>query len=246
MGGNLGSDLKLLETLFDTLWDVVFCVKDRDGRYLAVNQALAIRVQAPNKPAMVGKRASDFFPAELAAAYDQQDQDVFHTGQPVVDQLEQITNPDGTMGWYLTNKFPYQDPTAQVSGVIGVSQDLHTPSDSELSIDNLSLVVQAIKQNLAQSLRVDDLAALVGLSAEQLDRRMKKVFRLSTKKYIMKCRLERSAERLRNTTHTLAQIACDCGFSDQSALTRQFRDTFLLTPAVYRQTHQPRTLRPQQ
>lgn len=244
MSGSVGADLKLLETLFDTLCDVVFCVKDRDGRYLAVNHALVIRVQAPNKPAMVGKRANDFFPAELATAYDQQDQDVFQTGQAVVDQLEQITNPDGSMGWYLTNKFPYHDPTtADVAGVIGVSQDLHTPSDSELSIDNLSLVVQAIKQNLAHSLRVDDLATLIGLSAEQLDRRMKKVFRLSTKKYIMKCRLERSAELLRGTANTLAQIACDCGFSDQSALTRQFRETFLLTPAVYRQSHRP-TLRP--
>lgn len=236
MERNLGSDPKLLETLFDTLWDVVFCIKDRAGCYVAVNQALVLRVQAPNKPAMLGKRAADFFRPELATAYDQQDEAVFSTGNPVVDQLEQITNPDGTMGWYLTNKFPYLDPTSQIVGVIGVSQDLHTPSDSELSIDNLSTVVQAIKQNLAQSLRVDDLANLIGLSAEQLDRRMKKVFRLSTKKYIMKCRLERSAELLRNTTHSLAQIACDCGFSDQSALTRQFRETFLLTPAVYRQT----------
>lgn len=233
---NFGSNLKLMEALFDTLGDVVFCVKDRAGRYVAVNQALAIRVQAPNKQAMIGKSAQDFFSSALAMAYDQQDQEVFETGQPVVDQLEQITNPDGTMGWYLTNKFPWRDDQTAVIGVVGVSQDLHAPNDSELSIDNLSQVVNAIKGNLSQPLRVDELARLIDLSAEQLDRRMKKVFRLSTKKYIMKCRLEKSAEFLRSTQRSLAQIAFDCGFSDQSALTRQFKETFLLTPAVYRQS----------
>jgi AraC-like DNA-binding protein len=232
---NFGSNVKLLEALFDTLWDVVFCIKDRELRYVAVNQSLALRVQAANKLAMIGKQATDFFATELARAYDQQDQAVFETGQAVVDQLEQITNPDGTMGWYLTNKFPFLDERSAIQGVIGVSQDLHTPSDSELSIANLSLVVSTIKSNLSQTLRVEELAKLIDLSAEQLDRRMKKVFRLSTKKYIMKCRLERSAELLRSTPSSLAQIALDCGFSDQSALTRQFKETFLWTPAAYRQ-----------
>ncbi|MBL8855063.1 MAG: AraC family transcriptional regulator [Planctomycetaceae bacterium] len=233
---NFGSNAKLLETLFDTLWDVVFCIKDRHGRYIAVNQALSLRVHAANKQAMIGKQARDFFAADLAQAYDLQDQAVFETGQAVIDQLEQITNPDGTMGWYLTNKFPFLDEQSAIVGVIGVSQDLHTPSDSELSIANLGQVVANIKTNLNQPLRGDELAKLIDLSAEQLDRRMKKVFRLSTKKYIMKCRLEKSAELLRTTDRSLAQIAIDCGFSDQSALTRQFKETFLWTPAAYRQS----------
>jgi PAS domain S-box-containing protein len=232
---NANSTAQLLEVLFDTLWDIVFCLKDRDGRYVAVNQALALRVQAANKQALVGRRAADFFRREWAEIYDQQDRQVLVSGKAVLDQLEQITNPDGTVGWYLTHKFPWRDDQQAVIGVIGVSQDLHTPSDSELSIANLGQVVSAIKQRLSDPLKVEELAALIGLSAEQLDRRMKKVFRLSTKKYIMKCRLEQSAELLRSTTRSLAQIALDCGFSDQSALTRQFRETFIVTPAAYRQ-----------
>lgn len=227
-------DLRLMETLFDTLWDVVFCVKDRTGRYVAVNHAFVARTQAGSKQAMLGKCAGDFFPHSLAQVYNQQDEKLFESGRAVVDQLEQITNPDGTMGWYLANKFPWRDAEDQVIGLIGVSQDLHTPSDSELSIANLGRVVTFIKQNLDQALKVEDLAGLIGLSTEQLDRRMKRVFRLSPKKYIIKCRLERSAELLTTTDMTLAQIAGACGFSDQSALTRQFRDAFLVTPAAYR------------
>lgn len=232
---NLSSSAPVLETLFDTLWDIVFCIKDRDGRYVAVNQALVLRVRASSKQALLGRRAADFFRPEWAEIYDQQDRQVLVSGKPLADQLEQITNPDGTAGWYLTHKFPWRDEDLAVIGVIGVSQDLHTPSDSELSIANLGMVVTTIKQRLSQPLKVEELAALIGLSAEQLDRRMKKVFRLSTKKYIMKCRLEHGAELLRSTSLSLAQIALDCGFSDQSALTRQFRETFMVTPAAYRQ-----------
>jgi len=228
------TQIALLESLFDTLGDVVFCVKDRMGCYVAVNHAFAARAQAGSKQAMLGKQARDFFRPELAAVYDRQDQSLFRSGKAVVDQLEQITNPDGSTGWYLAHKFPWLDPQRQIVGLIGLSQDLHTPSDSELAIANLQVVVTTIKEGLDQPCKVENLAQLIDLSAEQLDRRMKKVFRLSTKKFIIKCRLERSAEMLASTQLSLAQIAARCGFSDQSAFTRQFRETFLETPAAYR------------
>lgn len=226
--------IQLLQRVFDSLGDVVFCVKDTQGRYLAVNQAFADRAGAPNKVAMIGKTAADFFKRELADVYLMQDRELFETGKAVVDQLEKITNVDGTVGWYLANKYPMRDSANEIAGLIGVSQDLHTPSDSELALANLEVVVQTIKENLDQPPRVEQLARLAGLSAEQLDRRMKRVFRLSTKKYMMKCRLELSAELLADPGISLAAIADRCGFADQSAFTRQFRSTFLTTPAAYR------------
>lgn len=223
-----------LERIFDSLGDIVFCVKDQNGQYVAVNQAFADRAGARSKRSLIGKTAADYFSAELAEVYQLQDQQLFLTGKAVVDQLEQITNTDGTMGWYLANKYPIFDAEGSVVGLIGVSQDLHTPSHSDLALANLEKVVQAIKNSLDQPLRVEQLARLAGLSAEQLDRRMKRVFRLSTKKYIIKCRLELSAELLSDPSIPLAGIADRCGFADQSAFTRQFRSTFSITPAAYR------------
>jgi len=229
------SQMMLLESLFDTLWDIVFCVKDLDCRYVSVNQAFATRVNAVSKQSMIGRTAADFFRSELALVYEQQDQQLFETGKSVVDQLEQITNSDGSVGWYLANKFPLRDENHVVIGLVGVSQDLHAPNDSELKIANLGRVVEAIKASLAQPMKVEALAQIIGLSPEQLDRRMKKIFRLSTKKFIIKCRLEHSADLLSSTKLSLVEIASHCGFSDQSAFTRQFRATFLTTPANYRQ-----------
>lgn len=232
----LSQPLNLLERIFDSLGDIVYCVKDRDGNYVTVNQAFADRVGANNKQSLIGKSAARFFPADLAKVYQQQDETLFETGRAIVDQLEQITNRDGKVGWYLANKYPLMEADGSVTGLVGVSQDLHTPNNSELAFANLEKVVIAIKENLDQPLKVEPLAKLAGLSAEQLDRRMKRVFRLSTKKFIIKSRLELAAELLRNGASPLAEIADQCGFADQSAFTRQFRSAFLITPSVYRST----------
>ncbi len=224
----------LVEPLFDCLGDVVYCVKDRNGRYQSVNQAFAERIDVNDKSDVIGRCAHDFFPENLATVYDDQDATVFQDGRPLQDQLERITNPDGTMGWYLASKFPIRDDHGQIVGLVGISQDLHTPSDSDLELADLRIIVDYIKQNLDQPLRVEQLAEQISLSHVQLDRRMKRVFRLSTKKFIMKCRLEEATRRLIETDDPLSKIALACGFSDQSAFTRQFRAAVSLTPSSFR------------
>lgn len=227
-------DTTQLAAIFDSLVDVVFCIKDRRGTYLAVNAALVSRIEAGSKEDVIGRRAEDFFPAWMARVYDEQDRQVFEQGRPLIDQLEQITNADGTIGWYLASKFPLLDDAGTVPALVGISQDLHTPSDSDLELANLTQVVSYIKSHLDEQPRTEELAELVGLSAEQLDRRMKRVFRLSTKKFIIKSRLEESARLLGESSFSLSEIALRCGFSDQSAFTRQFRSAFLMTPGEFR------------
>jgi PAS domain S-box-containing protein len=229
-----GQSIEFLAMLFEPLADVVFCVKNLECVYESVNTAFVIRAGAASRAQMIGRRASDYFSSELAAGYDAQDRDVFREGQAVIDQLEQITNSDGSVGWYLASKFPLKDSVGQIVGLVGISQDLHTPNDSELELSNLTQVVDYIRHNLEQPLRVEQLAGLVNLSVEQLDRRMKKVFRLSTKKYIMKSRLEKASTLLSHSECSLAEIASRSGFSDQSAFTRQFKTSFLVTPATFR------------
>ena len=225
---------ELLQSVFDSLGDIVFCTKDRKGCYQSVNQAFVDQVQVESKGDLIGRSAADFFPEELAKVFQSQDEMVFESGQPLQDQLEQIVNRDGSLGWFLASKFPIHDTGGTVVGLIGISQNLHTPSDSDLALSDLRTVIEHIRGHLDQSLRVDKLATMASLSTEQLDRRMKRVFRLSTKKYIMKCRLEKAATLLSSADVPLSEIALRCGFSDQSAFTRQFRTAFNIPPLTYR------------
>ena len=227
-------DHRLMESVFDALGDVVFCVKDVEARYRSVNQALVDRVNAVEKSDLIGKTAADVFPETPAAIYTSQDRHVLETGQPIQDQLEQITNSDGNLGWYLANKFPILDEQKQPIGLVGISQDLHSPTDRDLEMANVRSVVDFIQSNLDAPLRTEQLAARVAMSSDQLDRRMKRVFRLSTKKYIMKSRLEKATRLLVHSDQSLVEIASQCGFTDQSAFTRHFRAAVQVTPAIYR------------
>lgn len=226
-------ELSFIERIFDCLGDVVFCVKDRTGIYQSVNDAFVERANGRDKSDLIGKTASDLFPAPLAAVYEHQDRSVFQHARPIQDQLERITNSDGSMGWFLASKFPIVDEHQYVIGLVGISQDLNWRSE-DLELANLKTVIDFIKKNLDQPLRTEQLAQRISLSTVQLDRRMKRVFRLSTKKFIMKCRLEEASRQLASTNVSVSDIALACGFTDQSALTRQFRVATSDTPASFR------------
>lgn len=226
--------LQLLEQVFDELGDIVFCVKDTQGVYRSVNLAFVERVGASEKRELVGKKASDLFSASLAAAFDEQDNRVLETLHPLQDQLERISQSDGTMGWFLASKFPIFETDGSVSGLVGISQNLNWPRESDLELANLHRLVAYINDNLDQSLRTEQLASRIGMSVIQLDRRMKRVFRLSTKKFIMKCRLEKATRQLESTDLPISSIALSCGFTDQSSLTRHFRAATSDTPASFR------------
>ena len=227
-------DLKLVEQIFDGFGDVVFCVKDRQGIYRSVNLAFLERVNGNDKSELIGKSASQVFTSALALGFDSQDELVFETGRSIQDQLERITNSDGSIGWYLASKFPVCDESGSIVGLVGISQDLNWPSESDLELANLKSIVEYINDNLDQPLRTEQLATRISFSVVQLDRRMKRVFRLSTKKFIMKCRLEKATRQLASTDISVSDIALACGFTDQSALTRQFRAATSDTPANFR------------
>ena len=228
--------LSLMEQVFDELGDIVFCVKDQSGMYLAVNTAFVERVGANKKEDLIGRQAIDFFEPALAESFEQQDRQVFESSHPLQDQLERISKVDGTMGWFLASKFPLCEKTGELRGLVGISQHLNWPRESDVELANLKRMVEFIHDNLDQSLRTERLAAEMGMSTVQLDRRMKRVFRLTTKQFIMKCRLEKAARQLESTELPISSIALACGFADQSSLTRQFRLATSTTPASFRKS----------
>jgi PAS domain S-box-containing protein len=134
--GSTGAIQPLLE-LFDSLPQVMFCMKGVDGRYLAVNDAFVRRSGRRSKRDVLGARATDLFPAPLAERYEEQDGNVFSSGEPLRDELELIRRPDGSFGWYLTVKLPIEED-GEVTALVSVSRDLATPSDERIALEALT------------------------------------------------------------------------------------------------------------
>ena len=102
----------------------------------------------------------------------------------------------------------------------------------------LQRVFTHIKENIAQDLSVAELAQVVGMSQYYFS----KLFKMSTgttpHQYVMRQRVERAQEHLRDSRTPLAEIATQVGFETQSHFTSVFRRLVGATPKHYREMHQ--------
>lgn len=224
--------------LFETLTNVIFCAKDRQGVYVAANAAFVRRTGKTSKRDVIGSRSADHFIAELAERYDRQDETVLSTGKALRDELELIRRTNGELGWYLTTKLPVTAEGEDLPvGLVSVSRDLLTPSEMSIAIEGLQSVVSHVREHLAQPLKVGELAAVAGSTADQLNRRMRRVFGLTAAQYLLRVRVETASDLLINTDDSISAIAAACGFYDQPSFTHRFARLTNSTPAQFRATH---------
>lgn len=222
------------EALFDSLTDAVFFLKNRRCEYVLVNQTLVERCGRQHKRELIGKRADEVFPPPLGESYYAQDKRVIESGKPILNQLELHSYPTGDRGWCLTNKFPLRGRDGRVAGLHGISKDIQAPNERSEDYAKVAEVVSQIQTHYDQPLRVKELARRAGLSAYQFEQRIRRIFQVTAGQLIQKTRMEAAVQRLRETDDTIATVALDCGYSDQSAFTRQFRQTTGVSPSEYR------------
>ena len=232
-----------LIALFETLINVMFCVKDLEGRYVEVNSAFVRRTGKRSKRDVIGTKATDHFIPELAIRYEEQDHAVFETGEPLLDQLELIRRPGGDLGWYLTTKLAVgdSDEPNRLVGLVSVSRDLLAPSEENIALERLQNIVTYVREHLSETIRVAELAAVAECSESQLERRMRKVFGLAATQYVLRVRVDSAAKMLLETDEPIATIAALCGFYDQPNFTRRFARLTNATPAQFRADHRKRS-----
>jgi PAS domain S-box-containing protein len=227
-------NLEMIDRIFRVIPDIVFCVKNVERVYLAANPAFAYRLGLASEDQVIGRRAEELFPAELAAVYREQDEDVLVKGGEFTDRLELITNRDGSLGWYLASKFLIKDENGEIEGLVSISRDLDTPSVGDLKMAGLRLVVEWVHEHLDEEVHVDDLARIAEMKPAHLERRVKRVFKLSVGQFVRKVRIDLAARLLRDTKLGIAEIALRCGYSEQSSLTRQFKSAVGCPPGEFR------------
>lgn len=92
-----------------------------------------------------------------------------------------------------------------------------------------------LRENHDRKVSLCELAGLVELSPFHLVRSFTQRFGMPPHRYQMQLRLE-DAKRLLRQGRSVANVAAECGFADQSHLLRVFKRTFGVTPTEYRGT----------
>jgi AraC family transcriptional regulator len=103
-----------------------------------------------------------------------------------------------------------------------------------LSARKLALVIDYINDNLSEELSLEALADLVGISPSYFMTLFKKSTGLAPHQYIITHRIAKAKMLLTHTKLSIAEVAVNTGFADQSHLTRLMRRHIGLTPKILR------------
>jgi AraC family transcriptional regulator len=106
-----------------------------------------------------------------------------------------------------------------------------------LSPSQLRLATSYIQEHLGTELPLAAIAKAAGLSPFHFARRFKQATGLAPHQYVVRHRLERARQMLAGTPLTLADVALQSGFCDQSHFTAHFRRQFGITPRRFREQH---------
>ena len=88
-------------------------------------------------------------------------------------------------------------------------------------------------------LDVPALARAAHLSPAHFSREFRRAFGETPHQYLLTRRLERAAELLRRTDHSVAEICFDVGLTSVGSFTTSFGRAYGLSPAAYRAAHEP-------
>jgi AraC-like DNA-binding protein len=115
------------------------------------------------------------------------------------------------------------------------------PTQPELERDaRIERAVQFLEQNFRDKISVEQVARVAGLSRYHFFRRFHLAVGMTPHGYLTQCRL-REARRLiarHGGRRSLAEVAVETGFSDQTHLTRHFQREFGHTPGRWRREQQ--------
>jgi AraC-like DNA-binding protein len=101
----------------------------------------------------------------------------------------------------------------------------------------LMQVTDFIRDNLAQPIRLSELAALAGLSSSQFGRAFKTSTGTTPHRWQLDARIESAKRMLCDRRSSLVEIALDAGFSEQSHFSRAFRAATGASPSVWRRAN---------
>ncbi|WP_166443069.1 AraC family transcriptional regulator [Phragmitibacter flavus] len=226
-------DTQQFRLLFDHLPDIGFFAKDAEGRFVAFTPHLQRLSGCTTEEEYLGRDDSIMHTPLTTATIRQDDLKVMRTGQPLINRVEFLFNSGPGSGWYCTTKLPIFDSEKHIIGLMGVVKPFTGALGTLPEYANLEAALRLIETHYAESIPTDKLASATGCSARQLNRRFQKAFNMSLQDFIAHRRIQAAMEALHGSA-TLADIASQHGFSDQSHLTRQMRKLTGMTPGQVR------------
>ena len=220
--------------LFDSLPQTYFYAKDTQSRFVKVNRQFPENHGLNEETQALGKTDHDFHPPLMAKAYISEDRRVMASRKPLLGQVWLVLHRRTVPRWYVSTKTPLFNAAGEVIGLAGAMYRIEQQAELTQYLQELLPVAQYIERHYAEPISMTEMASLAGLSTTHFNRRFRQLLRLTPTEYLRSVRIQAAQALLTTSSRTLAEIAVEVGFTDQSHLTRRFRKVTGMTPAAWR------------
>lgn len=170
-------DAQLRETerqrkaILDNIPDIAW-LKDREGRFVVVNQRLAEAAGKAKPEDIIGLTDFDLWPRELADGYIADDNEVMRSGKHKFVEEEFFNNTTQQRYWIETVKTRIVDEDGKVLGTTGIAHDITArklaQSELEQRVLERTAELREAQENLVRQERLAILGQLAGGVAHQI------------------------------------------------------------------------------
>ncbi len=98
----------------------------------------------------------------------------------------------------------------------------------------IEILVRFIDERATENPTLSEISSQIGYSPYYCSEQFHRLSGMTIRAYMAKRRLRLAADALRDTDKSIVEIALDCGFSSQQALTRAFTHAYGCAPSAYR------------
>jgi len=157
----------LLRSLMENSPDHLY-FKDRQGRFIQINRAMARLFQLDDPSEARGKTDFDYFAAEHARQAFEDEQRIMASGEPLLGFEEKETWPDGSESWVSSTKIPLRRADGEIIGIMGISRDITARKKAEEAAAAANSSRASFLANMSHEIRTP-LNGVIGFSSLLLD-----------------------------------------------------------------------------
>ncbi|THF67728.1 EAL domain-containing protein [Deinococcus sp. Arct2-2] len=131
----LAEERHLFRSLLAAIPDGVY-FKDTESRFTHASLGLAHFLGVERSEDLQGKTDFDFMSPDLARAIREDEQRIMTTRETRIGQLNRLKRRDGRFRWISSSKVPLVNAQGEVTGIIGISRDVHRMKRAEQALQH--------------------------------------------------------------------------------------------------------------
>lgn len=219
-------------------YNTVFCVLDGcisiDGVSANKGQGIAV---AKNGCVEISAQGSA---SVMCLAFDGAAESMERFGSDVFDIVNfsslnsVVCVMNGLLEWY-----PDNDSMAEAFAEYLVSALVGGESGSSRGAQHVDMAKRYIDENYFNDIKVEELAELLGLDRKYLRNLFTEHVGMSTKDYLMVCRVERAKELLEIGDLSISSVALSVGYRDALGFSKIFKKYVGVSPSEYKENGAP-------